>query len=122
MKLDDIITILEGRVLTRTGTNDLEIQSCGSADLMSDVLAFQTEESGLLLTGLTNQQVIRTAEMANINAIVFVRGKIPPQSTIDLAEELSIPLISCFHSMYKASGLLYNAGLPDNGVVSIPCR
>jgi predicted transcriptional regulator len=121
MLLKEILQILEGAVLTRTYDGELEIASGGAADLMSDVLAFTTEGNSLLLSGLTNQQVLRTAEMANIRAIVFVRGKTPPNPTIALAEELSIPLISCRHSMYQACGLLTGAGLPDNGVASILC-
>ncbi len=122
MLLREIVDILEGEVLTETFHGEMEIASGGAADLMSDVLAFTTEKNSLLLSGLTNQQVLRTAEMANIKAIVFVRGKVPPPPTIELAEKLSIPLISCRHSMYQACGLLTKAGLPDNGVTSILCQ
>jgi hypothetical protein len=122
MLLKEIVHILGGKVLTETFHGEVEIASGGAADLMSDVLAFTKEKNSLLLSGLTNQQVLRTAEMSNIGAIVFVRGKIPPPPTIELAENLSIPLISCRHSMYQACGLLFKAGLPDNGVASILCQ
>lgn len=122
MLLKEIVHILGGKVLTETFHGEVEIASGGAADLMSDVLAFTKEKNSLLLSGLTNQQVLRTAEMSNIGAIVFVRGKIPPPPTIELAEKLSIPLISCRHSMYQACGLLFKAGLPDNGVASILCQ
>jgi len=119
MLLKQIVDILEGEVHTETFDGELEITSGGAADLMSDVLAFTTGGNSILLSGLTNLQVLRTAEMANITAIVFVRGKTPQQSTIELAEELSIPLISCRHTLYQASGLLMSAGLPDNGMATI---
>ena len=122
MKLNSIVKILNGTVLTHSYDGDMEIESCGAADLMSDVLAFTTEVSSVLLSGLTNQQILRTVEVANIKAIVFVRGKVPPQSTITLANELTIPLIKCNLSMYEACGLLHRAGLPDNGLASMVCR
>jgi hypothetical protein len=119
MQLSDVVGTLHGIVLTRTYDPDLEICSGGAADLMSDVLAFTTDGNSLLLSGLTNQQVVRTADMANIAAIVFVRGKRPPPATIELADELAIPLVSCGHSMYEACGLLYRAGLPNNRLANL---
>ena len=87
---------------------------CG-ADLMSDVLAF-THTGTLLMTGLTNPQVIRAAEMAGILAIVFVRGKLPPTETVALAEEKGIPLLASKHTLYETCGRLYQAGLPGCGL------
>ncbi|MFZ1463455.1 MAG: DRTGG domain-containing protein [Anaerolineae bacterium] len=114
MQLHEILRILNGRIVNNTDNPELELTSGGAADLMSDVLAFTTDGNSLLFTGLTNQQVVRTAEMANVGAIVFVRGKQPPPSTTELADELHIPLIACDYSMYQACGLLYQAGLPNN--------
>ena len=91
--------------------------ACG-ADLMSDVLAF-THAGTLLLTGLTNPQVVRTAEMAGISAIVFVRGKIPPPETIKLAEEKGIPLLATRYTLYETCGRLYTAGLPSCGLFDV---
>lgn len=91
--------------------------ACG-ADLMSDVLAF-THAGTLLLTGLTNPQVVRTAEMAGISAIVFVRGKTPPPETISLAEGMGIPLIATRYTLYEACGRLYQAGIPGCGLFFI---
>lgn len=119
MQLREIVRILNGQVMTRTYDPVLELSSGGAADLMSDVLAFTTDGNSLLFTGLTNQQVVRTAEMANIGAIVFVRGKEPPPSTTELADELGIPLISCGHSMYEACGLMFQAGLPNNRLADL---
>jgi len=91
--------------------------ACG-ADLMSDVLAF-THSGTLLLTGLTNPQVVRTCEMAGIKAIVFVRGKYPPPETIALAESKGIPLLSSRYTMYETCGRLYMAGLASCGLFSL---
>jgi len=110
MKLRDIVALLDGTVLVRGADLDMEIQQGCGADLMSDVLTF-AKARALLLTGLTNPQVIRTAEMADIAAIVFVRGKLPPAETIALAEEKGIPLIAAKYTMFEICGRLYQAGL-----------
>ncbi len=91
--------------------------ACG-ADLMSDVLAF-THAGTLLMTGLTNPQVVRTAEMAGIVAIVFVRGKLPPPETIALAEEKGIPLLASRYTMYESCGRLYQTGLQGCGLFQL---
>jgi hypothetical protein len=94
------------------GNNCLEREvayGCG-ADLMSDVLAF-TKESALLLTGLTNPQVIRTADVGGLTAIVFVRGKSPSLEVAELAKELDIPLFSTPHTLFEACGILFANGL-----------
>ncbi len=91
--------------------------ACG-ADLMSDVLAF-THDGTLLLTGLTNPQVVRTAEMAGIRAIVFVRGKLPPPETVTLAESKGIPLLATRYTLYEACGRLYMQGLPSCGLFDL---
>jgi predicted transcriptional regulator len=97
---------------------EMEIK-CGSAsDLMSDVLAF-TEAGSVLFTGLTNPQSVRTAEMADIKAIVFVRGKQPPPETIELAQEKGIPLVATALPMFEVCGRLYEAGLRS---CDISCR
>lgn len=83
--------------------------ACGS-DLMSDVLAF-TKEKTLLLTGLTNSQVVRTAEMIDLSGIIFVRGKRPSQEVIAMGRERSFPLLLTKLPLYEACGVLYSAGL-----------
>ncbi len=110
MKLRDIIEIVKGKTLTIRMDFDLEISSCGASDLMSDVLAY-VKPGSLLLTGLVHPQCIRTAEMADLAVIVFVRGKTPGQDAIELAEELGIPLIASPYGMYEMCGRLYQAGL-----------
>jgi len=83
--------------------------ACGS-DMMSDVLAY-VKDQAVLLTGLVNSQVIRTAEMMDMVCIVFVRSKKPTQEMIDLAEKAGIVLLSTETRMYDACGLLYANGL-----------
>ncbi len=121
MKLHKILSIVDGKVISKNVDLDKEVQmGCGS-DLMSDVLAF-TREGALLMTGLTNPQVVRTAELAGIMAIVFVRGKLPPPETIALAEEKGIPLLASKYMMFETCGRLYQAGLPGCGLFEITLR
>ena len=112
MTLQEVKEILDAQVIIIT-SQDLkkEIKMACGCDLMSDVLAFIKEEA-LLLTGLTNIQVVRTAEMANIKALVFVRGKKPDRETIALARAQKIPLLVTDLPMYEACGRLYRHGLP----------
>ena len=110
MKLREIIHILEGKMVSDHANLDLEIPCAAGADLMSDVLAFG-KPGAVLLTGLTNPQVVRTAEMADIAAIVFVRGKLPPPETIVLAKEKGIPLVTAPHTLFEICGRLYEHGM-----------
>jgi predicted transcriptional regulator len=112
MKLTTIIQLVEGRVLTLNDPLEREIQGGCGADLMSDVLA-STQANSLLLTGLCNPQVVRTAVMADVRAIVLVRGKEPPPETIALAGKEDIPLISSPFGMFEVCGRLFQAGLPS---------
>ncbi len=110
MTLAEVKEILKAEVITGSNNLQMEIKmGCGS-DLMSDVLAFTKAES-LLLTGLTNTQVVRTAEMADIVAICFVRGKKPDEETIRLAESKSIPLLITQLPMFESCSQLYKNGL-----------
>ncbi|TDO86110.1 hypothetical protein DFR79_11523 [Halanaerobium saccharolyticum] len=92
------------------GKDDFEVKNACGADLMSDVLAFSNEKT-LLLTGLTNPQVVRTAEMVGIKVIIFVRGKEPQIETISLANQLNIFLYSTDKPLFEACGLLYKSGI-----------
>jgi predicted transcriptional regulator len=112
MKIRDMITLLEGKLISETDNLDREVKGGCGADLMSDVLAF-IQPDAVLLTGLCNPQVVRTAHMADVAAIVVVRGKIPPQETIDLANEENIPLISTPLGTFELCGRLFAAGLPS---------
>jgi predicted transcriptional regulator len=118
MKLSAVLQIIEGKVISKNVDLAQEVQMGSGADLMSDVLAF-TQEGTLLMTGLTNPQVVRTAEMASVKAIVFVRGKLPPAETIALAEEKGVPLLASKYTMFETCGRLYKAGLPSCGLFEI---
>jgi hypothetical protein len=111
MNLGDVLAVLGGTIESSEVDLEQEIVAGAAADLMSDVLAFARPDC-VLLTGLTHHQVVRTAEMAGIRAIVFVRGKRPPPETIRLAEEVGIPLLCTGLSLYETCGLLHSAGLP----------
>lgn len=115
MKLRDIKEIINAEVIYSDVKLDLDIMTACGSDLMSDVLTF-TEENTLLLTGLTKPQVIRTADMLNLAAIVFVRGKNPNEETIKLAQGNNIALFSTNYSLYKTCGLLYKAGLSEEEI------
>ena len=121
MKLREVLDVIEGKVISGEADLDLEVQMGCGADLMSDVLAF-THEGTLLMSGLTNPQVVRTAEMAGIKAIVFVRGKIPPTETIALAEEKRIPLLASKYTMFETCGRLFAAGLSSCGLFELTLR
>jgi len=121
MKLREVLEVIEGKVITKNADLDMEVRMGCGADLMSDVLAF-THEGTLLMSGLTNPQVVRTAEMAGIRAIVFVRGKVPPPETIALAEEKGIPLLASKYTMFETCGRIYRAGLPSCGLFETTVR
>jgi len=112
MNIKELIKIVEGNTLTHSYDSAAEILGGCGADLMSDVLA-SIEPGAVLLTGLCNPQVIRTAVMADVAAVVLVRGKNPPETTINLAEEENIPLISSPFGMFELCGRLHLAGLPS---------
>ena len=110
MNLNEIIAIVEGTVLAGMDKVNREIPYCGASDLMSDVLTFSRPEA-LLVTGLTNAHVIRTAEMADLSAIIFVRGKQPGPDVVAMAEEKRIPLAASPLTMFEMCGRLYREGL-----------
>ena len=110
MKVSEINDILKATILCgEDRLNDI-ISGGGSADLMEDVLSAATEGC-VLLTGVVTEQVIRTAKVARVGAIVFVRGKQPSQSVIDLAKTYELPLLLTRYSLFVASGRLYMGGL-----------
>ena len=115
MIVKDIIDILEGEIICE-GDLEQEIKTACGSDMMSDVLAFVKDQS-VLLTGLMNPQVVRTAEMMDMACIVFVRGKEPDQSIISLAESRNITLIKTRYRMFTACGRLYAGGLSGGTAV-----
>ena len=113
MKISTIRDLLEAEVLCgedRLGTH--VYSACGS-DMMSDVLAF-VKDQAVLLTGLMNTQVVRTAEMMDMHCVVFVRNKKPTPEIVELAKDSGIVLLASPKRMYEACGILYSNGLVGN--------
>ncbi len=110
MTLRTVQEILGAKVLTCETLLDTDILSACGSDLMSDVLAF-VKDQALLLTGLVNPQVVRTAEMMDMKAIVFVRGKQPTEEVLSLAREMNMVILSTEYPLYLACGRLYAGGL-----------
>lgn len=110
MKLKDIKKILEAEVIVGDDLLDEDVTIACGCDLMSDVLSF-VKPGALLLTGLVNPQVVRTAEMADLRAICFVRGKRPAQETIEMAESKGIPLLMTPLLLFESCGRLHREGL-----------
>jgi predicted transcriptional regulator len=109
MKIDELSQILNGRILS-TGHLSKEIETIYVSDLMSDVLTYG-REAQLLITGLTNQQTVRTVEMVEIPAICYTNGKIPGTETIELANNKKITLVVTDLSTFQVTGKLFSAGL-----------
>ncbi|MDD2584061.1 MAG: DRTGG domain-containing protein [Bacteroidales bacterium] len=110
MLLSAICSIVEGTVICGDLRLNEEVTHAFSSDLMSDVLTLK-RDNFLLITGLSNAQSIRTAEMSDAPYILLCRGKTVSKEMIELANENNIAIISSPFSMFKCSGLLYNAGL-----------
>ena len=110
MKVSEIMKVLEAELVYGEEFLDREVQSACGSDMMSDVLAY-VKEQAVLLTGLVNPQVVRTAEMMDMKCIVFVRGKSPDLGMIELAEENGIPLLKTKREMFTSCGILYENGL-----------
>ena len=111
MRVCDCADLLNAKILVKTDSfeEDLKI-ACGS-DLMSDVMAFSSDDSQIMITGLVNPQTIRTAEMLDVKVIIFVRGKVPDETMQELAADKGIGLMTSPLSMFTCCGLLYEAGL-----------
>ncbi len=114
MKVSEVCEILSATIICGEELADKEVNSACGSDMMSDVLAF-VKDQGVLLTGLVNAQVIRTAEMMDIHVIVFVRGKKPDEDMIQLANSKQMMLMCTDYPMYSACGKLYVSGLKGGG-------
>ena len=117
MKIREIAKLLDADVLCGEELLDGEVHSACGCDMMSDVLAF-VKEQAVLLTGLCNPQVVRTAEMMDMRCIVFVRGKVPSADIDALAEESGIAVLTSNERMYVACGKLYSNGLSGGSVLN----
>lgn len=110
MTLREVKEILDADILVGHDKMEREITTAFGADLMSDVLAF-AKPGSLLLTGLTNPQMVRTSDVLDIAAIILVRGKVPLLETLDLAEELGIPILTTKYILFETAGRLYAKGI-----------
>ena len=114
MTIESVIEILDARLLCGQDRQSEEVLSACGSDLMSDVLAFVKRDT-VLLTGLTNPQVVRTAEMLDMNVIVIVRGKEVPPVTLEMAIGKDMVLLCTEYTLFEACGRLYQAGLRGVG-------
>ncbi len=110
MNLKKIANTINGKIVADNRNGSIIYDMAFASDLMSDVLTL-VNDNLILITGLATLQTIRTAEMADINCIIFVRNKKVSKEMIQLAHETGIDIIECRYSMFKTSGLLYQAGI-----------
>ena len=113
MKISKIQELLDAKVLCGEEYIGRHVYSAFGCDLMSDVLAFAKDQV-VLLTGLVNAQVIRTALMMDMNCIIFVRSKKPDEDMIRLAKEHEIVVMTTDKNLYAACGVLYSTGLAES--------
>lgn len=113
MYLKEVRDILNAEILCGEDKLDTEVLSACGSDFMSDVLAY-VKNQAVLLTGLVNPQVVRTADMMDMKCIVFVRGKRPDDAMLNLAKERGIVVMASTLPMYPACGKLYAGGLRGN--------
>ena len=114
MKVSEIMKVLEAELIYGEEFLDRDVISACGSDMMSDVLAY-VKDQAVLLTGLCNPQVIRTAEMMDMRCVVFVRSKCPTEEMIRLAKENGIPLLRTKREMFTSCGILYENGLRGGG-------
>ncbi len=110
MKMTEIVKLLDAKVLCGEELLENEVHAACGSDMMSDVLAF-VKDQAVLLTGLVNLQVVRTAAMMDMRCVVFVRGKNPTVDIIDFAKDNGIVVLASDERMYPACGKLYASGL-----------
>ena len=113
MKISTMKELLNAEVLCCGENIDREVYSACGCDLMSDVLAY-VKDQAVLLTGLVNPQVIRTAVMMDMVCVVFVRSKMPSEEMLELAKDSGIVVMTTDKRLYEACGLLYSSGLVGN--------
>jgi predicted transcriptional regulator len=110
MKLLEIRNLLQCAVLTGEDSLSREVETVVASDGMSEILAF-AHPGALMVTGLTNIQSVRTADIANVIAMVYIRDKRPDEKTINLAREKGIPVLATGLGMFDVCGILREAGL-----------
>jgi len=110
MLIKEIQEILDAQLLVGEELLQTEVHTACGSDMMSDVLAF-VKDQAVLITGLLNQQAIRTAAMMDMVCVIFVRGKQPGDDIVEVAKENGIAVMTTTHRMFTACGMLYEAGL-----------
>ncbi|GFR34603.1 DRTGG domain-containing protein [Thermobrachium celere] len=110
MKLSEIKELITAEVLCNEEMLSMDTTCAFGSDLMSDVLALSCKDT-ILITGLTNIQTIRTAEMLDIKCIIFVRNKRPDEAIVEFAKEKGMCLLATRHTMFTTCGILYSNGL-----------
>lgn len=110
MRISVLRDLLEAQVLCGEQRLEEDISTVFASDMMSDVLACP-DEIHCLLTGLINQQVIRTADMMDIGVVVFVRGKCPPADVVEMARQRDMAVLLTGCRMFSACGRMYDAGI-----------
>ena len=110
MKIKELMDLVAGEAVGFQGNGDVEITKGFASDLMSDVLRFPMDET-VLITGLCNNQTMRTAEMADLRIVIIGRDKQPDEEMLELAEDSDITIIKSKYSVFKISAILYNAGI-----------
>ena len=114
MTIREVKDILNARLHTPGADLDVQVHAACGSDMMSDVLAY-VKDQAVLLTGLNNPQVVRTADMMDMVCIVFVRGKHPSPEVLELAKQRGIAVLATRRTMFSACGILYQAGLRGGG-------
>ncbi len=110
MNIADMVNVLHARILCGEDRLETRVYTACCSDLMSDVLAFVNEKT-VLITGLTNPHVLRTADMLDLKCLVYARGKVPGEEILEQAEEQGLVVITTRETAFTACGLLYEAGL-----------
>ena len=110
MKIKEIAQLVDGQIVGAPVDETYEVEKAFASDLMSDVLRFSMDET-VLVTGLCNNQTMRTAEMADLRVVILGRDKQPDEDMLELAVDADITLVKSKFSIFKISGILYNAGI-----------
>ena len=110
MTITEIAKLVDGEIVGAPADDNYDVKKAFASDLMSDVLRYSMEET-VLITGLCNNQTMRTSEMSDLRVVVIGRDKQPDEDMLELAEDLDITLIKSKYSVFKISGILYGAGI-----------
>ena len=119
MKIREILRVLDARLVWGEPLLEEEVATACASDMMSDVLAFSKEHT-ILLTGLINPQVLRTADMLDLKCLVFARGKIPTEEILAQAREQGLVVMTTRETAFTTCGLLYEAGLRGVPIQRLP--